>query len=98
MARRYIKTLIHVLSLVIRDQSSYSNIGYISSSTRVHLTNNSAYEHSWPCSIFGLLPTQPTDTLRSQAGAIYQAVYYWISTVLIIGLWKLSMTTNWTAG
>ena len=42
----YIRTLIHVLSLVIRDQYSYQNIGYISSSTRVHLTNNSAYEHS----------------------------------------------------
>ena len=26
---RYIRTLIHVLSLVIRDQSSYSSIGYI---------------------------------------------------------------------
>ena len=43
---RYIRTLIYVLSLVIRDQSSHQNIGYISSSTRVHLTNNSAYEHS----------------------------------------------------
>ena len=52
ITRRYIRTLILVLSLVIRDQSSYSNIGYISSSTCVHLTNNSAYEHSWPCSIF----------------------------------------------
>ena len=47
---RYITTLIHVLSLVIRDQSSYSSIGYISSSTCVHLTNNSVYEHSWLCS------------------------------------------------
>lgn len=50
--KRYIRTLIYILSLVIRDQYSYSNIGYISSSTRVHLTNNSAYEHNWPCSIF----------------------------------------------
>ena len=33
---RYIRTLIHVLSLVLRDQSIYSSIGYISSSTRVH--------------------------------------------------------------
>ena len=33
---RYIRTLIHVLSLVLCDQSIYSNIGYISSSTHVH--------------------------------------------------------------
>ena len=52
MAGEYIRTLIHVLSLVIRDQSSYSSIGYISSLTCVHLTNNSAYKHSWPCSTF----------------------------------------------
>ena len=43
---QYIRTLIHVLSLVICDQSSYSNIGYISSLTYVHLTNNSAYKQS----------------------------------------------------
>ena len=86
---RYIRTLIHVLSIVLCDQSSYQNIGYISSSTRVHLTNNSAYEHSWPCSILWPLPTLPSDILRSLAGAIYQAVYYRVNTVLTIGLWTI---------
>ena len=52
MKEGYIRTLIHVLSLVLHDQSEYQNIDYISSLTCVYLTNNSAYKHSWPCSIF----------------------------------------------
>ena len=65
---RYIRTLIHVLSLVLHNQSSYLNIGYISSSTHVHLTNNSAYEHSWPCSIFVTLSWLPSPDILDKAG------------------------------
>ena len=46
MKEGYIRTLIHVLSLVLHDQSEYQNIDYISSLTCVYLTNNSAYKHS----------------------------------------------------
>ena len=47
---------------------SVINIGYISSSTCVHLTNNSAYEHSWPCSIFVTLPDSFTRDYLNKAG------------------------------
>ena len=71
--------------LVICDQSSELSIGYISSSTRVHLTSNSAYEHSWPCStLVTFTYLNLSYTLRSLAGAIYQALHYRIKTVLII--------------
>ena len=67
MMERYIRTLIHILSLVLYNQSSYLNIDYISSIICVHLTNNSAYKYSWPYSTLVTLFTLPSPDILDEA-------------------------------
>ena len=100
MTRRYIRTLIHVLSLVIRDQSSYSSIGYIL--VRLVCTQPTTLLTSTVNLVLSCDLYLPCYRLRYGAWLgrytkQYIYIYIWITAVLTIGC-ELSTIANWTAG
>jgi len=75
--QRYIRTLIHVLSLALRDQSSQSSIGYILVSDSSALNQQPSIRTWLTLFLYSLLLSiLPVDYTRNLEGAIYPSTHH----------------------